>query len=264
MTRWGEVVGSGRIADLPGRPSPRYHWLRAVFRKTIHLLSYHFFLKRRTTIVSRVAGFRLVVPPTVFHPWVFVTSGFFASFVDGLDLGGKQVAEVGTGTGILALAAARAGATTVVAIDINPNAVRAVEDNAKANGLNQRVRPVCANLFSAIAPRPLFDVILSSPPSFAGEPLDLADRAWHAGPNYRDIASLFDQARERLAADGCFYVLLSSHSDLELLGRLIEQARFHARPVAQRSLLFETIIIYELRAGERISAAREVNTPDQW
>jgi release factor glutamine methyltransferase len=99
------------------------------------------------------------------------------------------MAEVGTGTGILALAAARAGATTVVAIDINPNAVRAVEDNAKANGLSQQVRPVCANLFSAIAPRPLFDVILSSPPLFAGEPLELADRAWHAGPNYRDIAS---------------------------------------------------------------------------
>jgi release factor glutamine methyltransferase len=255
MTRWGDVVGSGRIADRPGRPSPRYHWLRAVFRKTIHFLSYHFFLKRRTTTVSRVAGFRLVVPPTVFHPWVFVTSGFFASFLDGLDLGGKQVAEVGTGTGILALVAARAGATTVVAIDINPNAVRAVEDNAKANGLNQLVRPVCANLFSAIAPRPLFDVILSSPPSFAGEALDLADRAWHAGPNYRDIASLFDQARERLAADGCFYVLLSSHSDLELLGRLIDQAGFHARLVAQRSLLFETIIIYELRPGERRSAA---------
>jgi methylase of polypeptide subunit release factors len=181
----------------------------------------------------------------------------------GLDLGGKQVAEVGTGTGILALAAARAGATTVVAIDINLNAVRAVEDNARANGLNQQVRPVCANLFSAIAPRPLFDVILSSPPSFAGEPLDLADRAWHAGPNYRDIASLFDQSRERLASDGCVYVLLSSHSDLELMGRLIEQAGFHARLVAQRSLLFETIIIYELRAGERRSAAREVNTPDQ-
>jgi release factor glutamine methyltransferase len=239
-------------------------WFREhLVRKTIHFLSYHFFLKRRTTTVSRVAGFRLVVPPTVFHPSVFVTSGFFASFLDGLDLGGKQVAEVGTGTGILALAAARAGATTVVAIDINPNAVRAVEDNAKANGLNQQVRPVCANLFSAIAPRPLFDVILSSPPSFAGEPLDLADRAWHAGPNYRDIASLFNQSRERLASDGCFYVLLSSHSDLELLGRLIEQAGFHARLVAQRSLLFETIIIYELRPGERRSAAREVNTPDQ-
>jgi len=27
MTTWGDVVGSGRIADRPGRPSPRYHWL---------------------------------------------------------------------------------------------------------------------------------------------------------------------------------------------------------------------------------------------
>jgi hypothetical protein len=68
------------------------------------------------------------------------------------------------------------------------------------------------------APRPLFDVILSSPPSFPGEPSDIADRAWFAGPNYRDIASLFDQARERLAPDGSFYILLSSDSDLVLLG----------------------------------------------
>ncbi len=37
--------------------------------------------------------------------------------------------------GILALAAARAGAADVVAIDINPNAARAAGDNAEANGL---------------------------------------------------------------------------------------------------------------------------------
>jgi CRP-like cAMP-binding protein len=55
---------------------------------------------------------------------------------------------------------------------------------------------------SALTPRPLFDVILSSPPSFAGEPRDVADRAWHAGPSYRDIAMLFIQARERLASGG--------------------------------------------------------------
>ena len=55
---------------------------------------------------------------------------------------------------------------------------------------------------SGIAPRPLFDVIISSPPSFPGEPRDLADRAWHAGPEYRDIKALFEQARERLAPGG--------------------------------------------------------------
>jgi hypothetical protein len=94
--------------------------------------------------------------------------------------------------------------------------------------------------------RSLFDVILSSPPSFAGEPRDLADRAWHAGPDYRDIAMLFIQARERLASGGCMYVLFSSDSDLDLLGSLISRAGFTARLVAKRSILIESLIIYEL------------------
>jgi release factor glutamine methyltransferase len=107
---------------------------------------------------------------------------------------------------------------------------------------------VCSNLLAALAPRTLFDVILSSPPSFAGEPVDLADRAWHAGPDYRDIATLFAQARKRLAPEGRMYVLLSSDSDLELLGDLITQAKFRSRPVAERSILIESLIIYELSA----------------
>jgi PAS domain S-box-containing protein len=73
-------------------------------------------------------------------------------------------------------------------------------------------------LLAALPPRSLFDVILSSPPKHAGEPRDLADRGWHAGPQYRDVAALFEQARERLKPNGCLYVMLSSDSDLELLG----------------------------------------------
>jgi release factor glutamine methyltransferase len=79
---------------------------KQLLRKTIHLLSYHFILKRRRTTVARVAGFRLTVRPTVFHPRIFLTSEFFANFLASLDLTGKRVADVGTGSGILALAAA--------------------------------------------------------------------------------------------------------------------------------------------------------------
>jgi release factor glutamine methyltransferase len=220
---------------------------KQLLRSTIHLLSYHFVLRRRKTTVVHVAGFRLTVRPTVFHPRYFLTSQFFAKFLLGVDLVGKRVADVGTGSGILALAAARAGAASVVALDINPHAAMTAAENAHANGHGHALLAVTSNLLSALTPRPLFDVILSSPPSFPGEPRDLADRAWHAGPEYRDIAMLFVQARERLASGGCMYVLFSSDSDLDLLGNLISRAGFVARLVAERSILIESLIVYELR-----------------
>ena len=246
------------VDDLRARDDLRapYNGLRAklplgrskqLLRKAIHFLSYHFILKRRRTTVARVAGFRLTVRPTVFHPRYFLTSKFFANFLAGLDLNGKRVADVGTGSGILALAAARAGAANVIAIDINPNAAETAAENARANGLGTRVTAVASDLLSALTPLPIFDIILSSPPSFAGEPRDMADQAWHAGPDYRDIASLFNEARDRLAPRGYLYVLLSTDSDLELLGNLIRQAGFQIRLVATRSIVIEALLIYELR-----------------
>jgi release factor glutamine methyltransferase len=234
-------------ADQPSGASRAQSLPRRFLRYAVHRLSFHFIFDRRRTRVARAAGFRLVVRATVFHPWWFITSGFFADFIGGLDLTGKRVADVGTGSGILALAAARAGAALVVAIDINPNAALSAAENARANGFATSVVAVCSNLLSAFAPRALFDVVLSSPPSFPGEPLDLADRAWHAGPEYRDIVLLFEQARERLAPDGRFYVLLSSDSDLRLLGALAERAGFRSRLAAKRSILFESFLLYELR-----------------
>jgi release factor glutamine methyltransferase len=233
------------LSSSGAKPTP----LKRLLRKTIHRLSYHFILKRQRTTIAHAAGFRLTVPPAVFHPVYFLTSEFFAGFIGRHDWTGKRVADVGTGSGILALAAARAGAASVVAIDINPNAACAARENAGANGLGDRVTAVCSNLLTALTPRPYFDVILTSPPSFPGEPLDLADRAWHAGPGHRDIASLFAQARQRLAADGRFYVLLSSDSDIEYFGTLVESAGFRWRIVASRSILIESFIIYEMRSN---------------
>lgn len=232
---------------LDRRSAPHGGWRRWM-RSAIHFFSYHLILKRRTTRRTRAAGFRLTVRPTVFHPRYFITSEFFASFIGRLDLRGKRVADVGTGSGILALAAARAGAAKVTAIDVNPNAALSAAENARANGFENRVTAMCSDLLSALAPSVLFDVIITSPPSFPGEPRDLADRAWHAGPNYRDIALLFDQARERLAPGGRVYVLLSSDSDLDLFSTLITRARFQARLAAERSLLIESFIIYTLQA----------------
>ena len=233
-----ESCGLGRSKAPPGK-------LRRLFRNSVHYLSYKFILNRHSTCTVRAAGFRLVVYPTVFHPKLFLTSEFFARFLATTNLAGKRVADVGTGSGILALAAARAGAT-VVALDINPRAVQAATDNSRANGLCDRVTAIRSDLMSGLEPDCLFDVIISNPPFFSGEPRDIADRAWVAGPGYRDIMSLFEQARHRLKPSGKMYVLLSSDSDLHFLGQLIARAGFRARAATAFSIMIESMIIYEL------------------
>jgi methylase of polypeptide subunit release factors len=244
-----EIGEAGGAAAALGRRFAPHGRFRRVLRRAIHFFAYHLILARRRVRVTQAAGFRLTVRPTVFHPRYFISSECFAEFISHLDLAGKRVLDIGTGSGILALAAARAGAGQVVAADINPNAALSAGENARANGLGERIDAVGCDLLSAFAPRPLFDVILSSPPKHAGEPRDLADRGWHAGPRYRDVAALFEQARQRLKPGGRLYVMVSSDTNLDLFGRLIERAGFRARAAYERSILIESFIIYELFAS---------------
>ncbi len=58
----------------------------------------------------------------------------------GPGLSQKRVLDLGTGTGILAIAAARLGASRVVALDIDPEALRACAHNARLNGVSLEIR----------------------------------------------------------------------------------------------------------------------------
>ncbi len=242
----GHATEGGAWQSVLDRPGRSHGPLRRALRNTLHYLSYHFVLKRSKTQTSKAAGFKLTVPPTVFHPGYFISSEAFAKFVDTLDLSGLTAVDVGTGSGIIALAAARAGAKTVIATDINPNAAMAASENGRANGLGDKVRGLCCNLLEAIEPKPVFDVIMSSPPKHAGEAKDLADVGWHAGSGNRNILNLFEQARVRLKPGGRIYLMLSSDSDLDMYGKAIAKAGFKARLAFEQSIMFEFFPLWEL------------------
>jgi predicted nicotinamide N-methyase len=53
---------------------------------------------------------------------------------------GRQVLDIGSGSGLVAIVAARAGAATAAAIDIDPFAEAAIALNARANGARVEVR----------------------------------------------------------------------------------------------------------------------------
>ncbi|OYX10491.1 MAG: ribosomal protein L11 methyltransferase [Rhizobiales bacterium 32-66-8] len=73
------------------------------------------------------------------------TQGCLAAIVDAARLGRpRKVLDVGTGTGVLAIAAARQMRVPVMASDIDIVAVRTAHENARANGAGPQVRMVLA------------------------------------------------------------------------------------------------------------------------
>ena len=74
-------------------------------------------------------------------------------------LDGARVLDVGCGSGILAIAAAKLGAASVLGVDTDPIAVEATESNAARNGLAGVIRARAGSLPSAEAP---FDVIAAN------------------------------------------------------------------------------------------------------
>jgi SAM-dependent methyltransferase len=89
-----------------------------------------------------------------------------------------QVLDLGTGTGIGAVFAARR-AGRVVATDINPQAVRCALMNAQALRLNHKIEMRTGDLFEPVHGEQ-YDVILFNPPFYCGQPRDMADRAWRS------------------------------------------------------------------------------------
>jgi predicted nicotinamide N-methyase len=79
---------------------------------------------------------------------------------------GRHVIDIASGSGLVAIAAAQAGAATVTAYDIDPLAVAAIEVNAAANTVT--VRAVCADILNDDA------AVATELPGDTGDPVDTA------------------------------------------------------------------------------------------
>jgi ribosomal protein L11 methyltransferase len=75
-------------------------------------------------------------------------------------ISGATVLDLGSGTGILAIAAARLGADCIVAIDNDWQAALSCAQNARLNSLEERVVSVCGELSCLAATS--FDLVLAN------------------------------------------------------------------------------------------------------
>jgi len=173
----------------------------------------------------------LVVLPDVFNPKLLRSGEFLVRHLrrrrELLPDRGGRVLDLGCGSGVGALVAAAAGCQ-VVAVDINPAAVRCTRINALLNGLDGQLDVRCGDLFAPVAGE-RFDRILFNPPYYRGVPRDALDWAWRAP----DVVERFAAGLEaHLAPGGAALLVLSSDGEAaSFLGALVDRG-FTAETVA--------------------------------
>ncbi len=95
--------------------------------------------------------------------WAFAWAGGQALaryILDNVEVAnGRRVVDFASGSGLVAIAAARAGAQSVVASDLDPFAVAAIGINAAANGVAAQIRPVSSDLLGTV---PEADLVLAA------------------------------------------------------------------------------------------------------
>ena len=103
----------------------------------------------------------LVIEPSMgFGTGHHQTTRLCLKALSGLDVRGRTALDLGTGSGVLAMAASLSGARETTGIDIDDDAVSAARRSAGLNTLPQPVTFVAADVFAA--PWPAADVVLAN------------------------------------------------------------------------------------------------------
>lgn len=90
-------------------------------------------------------------PGMAFGSGTHETTGMCLSLLEKTISGGEEVIDVGTGSGILAIGAALLGAGHVLAIDIDPDAVKVANDNVLHNNVQNTVSVRQGNLLDHVS-----------------------------------------------------------------------------------------------------------------
>ncbi|GAB6184879.1 peptide chain release factor N(5)-glutamine methyltransferase [Thermopirellula anaerolimosa] len=157
-----------------------------------------------------------------------------------------RVCDVGTGSGVLAVCAAKhLPQAEITAVDVSKEALRVAEENAERLGLAERIRFLQSDLLDALPPQESFHLICSNPPyvseeEFARLPRDVREhepyQALVAGPRGTEIiARLVPQAAERLVPGGWLLIEISPMIREAVEAILAAEPRLEPGPILKDS-----------------------------
>ncbi len=107
------------------------------------------------------AGIELVIDPKrAFGSGYHATTQLLVEWLEDSIRGWERVLDIGTGSGILAMAALRLGAGAAVGIDNDPEAIECAQENAQANGFEGELKLQTSSL-EELSPEP-YDLLVAN------------------------------------------------------------------------------------------------------
>jgi release factor glutamine methyltransferase len=183
------------------------------------------------------------VPPQVYAPSddTFLMVDAIAT----LSVEGKNVLDLGTGSGILGLYCALRRAQ-VTAADIDEFAIRHTADAARLLGVELKL--VVSDLFSKVPSQ--FDLVLFNPPYLASE--GAHDGTVDGGSGGRELIIRFlEELPDHLQKDGAAFLLVSSLNNPNTLRKSHDNFEFST--VVKRALFFEELEVLRVRLRNDLS-----------
>jgi release factor glutamine methyltransferase len=175
-------------------------------------------------------GRKFLIPPTV-HP-INPMSDLLGNAVLQQVRESDRVLDMGTGCGVNAILAA-SKSNEVVAVDINPGAVKIAQQNAKANAVEQKIDFRISDVFSTIEGK--FDLIIFDPPFRWLKPRDEYEIST-TDENYKTLRTFFTEAADHLSSNGRMLICFGSSGDIDYLYQLMEKDDFKYEVIAHRDL----------------------------
>ena len=190
----------------------------------------------------RYKDISLSIAPDVFHPGFFFSTQQLLQYVCKLPLQGKKFLELGCGSGLISITAAKKGAA-VTASDINPVAVEFLKKNSREN--ETAIEVIQSDLFFNI-PKQAFDIIAINPPYYKKHPLTVKDHAWFCGENGEYFLWLFDSLADYITAGTEIYMILIEDCDMEMITGFARKNGFVFRCVHCKKNLLEKRFIFKI------------------
>jgi release factor glutamine methyltransferase len=187
-------------------------------------------------------GIRLVIPPAVFHPGFFFSTRLLLRYIASLSLKHKSLLELGAGSGLIALHAARQGAL-VTATDINGVAIQSLKLNSHNNRIPLTI--IESDLFKNI-PQQAFDIIAINPPYYKKQPRTPAEYAWYCGEQGEYFQQLFSGLQAYIHPQSIVLMVLSDGCDIEMIQSMAAANGFQLNCVVKKGNWIETNFIFKI------------------